>query len=236
MELKDRLKHARNIARMTQVQVCNSVGMTQASYSELERGLVKSSGKIVEIAKCLGVQADWLATGKGEMKAMQSNIRPDFYAASDWDDNTPIESDEYSVPFYRDFAFACGHGSALFADESETRRLRISRATIARIGSTPSQIFATVADGDSMSPTISDGNTIWVDTSKQNIKDGRIFAFEYGGLFMCKRLYRLPNDGLRVVSDNAVEYEEFIIDGDARIANEFKLIGWVWHWSVMESW
>lgn len=131
---------------------------------------------------------------------------------------------------------ACGHGTDSTAHDDEKRRLRMSRATIERIGSHHDRIFATLADGDSMTPTINDGDTIWVDMSKESIKDGKIFVFEYGGLYMCKRLYRLPNNGLRVVSDNADVYPEWQMTGEEREQNGFRLIGWVWHWSVMERW
>ncbi|WP_323842919.1 XRE family transcriptional regulator [Moraxella sp. Pampa] len=238
MELKDRLKYARKQTDLTQANVAKAVGITQASYSELERGLVKSSGKIVEIAKVLKVNPSWLATGEEEMNAsvLVTNISPNFEPVSDWDGSTPLDDDEVAVPFYKDFGVACGHGADGVALENEWRRLRMSRATIDRIGSHHDQIFATLADGDSMSPTINDGDTIWVDMSKETIKDGKIFVFEYGGLFMCKRLYRLPNNGLRVVSDNADTYPDWQITGEQREQNGFNLIGWVWHWSVMERW
>lgn len=120
---------------------------------------------------------------------------------------------------------------------NEWRKLRISRATIDKIGSHKDQVFATVAEGDSMAPIINDGDTIWIDESKQNIKDGKIFVFEYGGLYMCKRLFRLPNDGIRVVSENPdPQYDDWEITGEDRVKNNFRLIGWVWHWSVMERW
>lgn len=67
MELKDRLKSARKQRNKTQVEVAKAVGITQATYSELERGQVRSSGKIVEIAQFLDVNPHWLATGQGEM-------------------------------------------------------------------------------------------------------------------------------------------------------------------------
>lgn len=66
-ELKDRLKQSRKEKRLTQTEVANAVGITQATYSELERGLVKSSGKIVELANLFNVNPNWLATGEGEM-------------------------------------------------------------------------------------------------------------------------------------------------------------------------
>lgn len=69
MELKDRLKLSRKNAGFTQIQVSEAVKMAQATYSQLERGIVKSTSKIVEIAQILNVNPNWLATGQGEMTA-----------------------------------------------------------------------------------------------------------------------------------------------------------------------
>lgn len=240
MELKDRLKAARKAAKLTQAEVAEKVvDLTQSAYSQLESGRTKSTNAIFELANILQVSPKWLATGEGEMNAITlvANINPaNFEKTSDWDRSTPLDDNEVEVLFYKDFGVACGHGTDAVAYKNEWRRLRMSRATIDRIGSHHDKIFATLADGDSMSPTINDGDTIWVDMSKESIKDGKIFVFEYGGLYMCKRLYRLPNNGLKVVSDNEVDYPVFTITGEEREQNGFRLIGWVWHWSVMERW
>lgn len=237
--LAERLKYAREQLELTQQEVARRAGMSQPTYYKIESGKSKRTTYLNELATILKVNPHWLATGEGQMTAtpaLQANISPDFRPIDDWDSDTPLDGDEVAVPFYKDFAVACGYGSDGVAYEGEWRRLRMSRATIERIGSHKDQIFATLAEGDSMSPTINDGDTIWVDRSKEHIKDGKIFVFEYGGLFMCKRLYRLPNDGLRVVSDNADVYPDWTMTGQERQENNFRLIGWVWHWSVMERW
>lgn len=261
--LAERVKFAREKANLTQIEVSELVGMSQPSFQKIESGGTKRTTYIQELAQVLGVNPHWLATGQGDMNSIiiggdnansgsqntstqtttttnnyygVQNVSPNFEPISDWDSDTPLEADELEIPFYKDFGVACGHGSDGVAYQSEKRRLRISRATLKRIGSSRDKVFATLADGDSMSPTINDGATIWVDTSKDNIKDGKIFVFEYGGLFMCKRLYRLLHNGLRVVSDNDIDYPPFEITGEERNKNGFRLIGWVWHWSVMERW
>lgn len=234
--LAERLKYAREKLRLTQQEVANLAGMSQPTYYKIESGKTQRTTYLNELANILGVNPNWLAAGEGEMPALQPNISPNFQPIDDWDSTTPLDNDEVAVPFYKDFSVACGHGTDGVAYDDEWRRLRISRTTIKRIGSHKDQIFATLADGDSMSPTINDGDTIWVDMSKENIKDGKIFVFEYGRLFMCKRLYRLPNHGLRVVSDNSDAYPDWEITGQEREQNHFRLIGWVWHWSVMERW
>lgn len=68
MELKDRLKQARNYAGLTQKEIESRIkGLKQSSYSELERGESKSSTKLIELATLFQVDPVWLATGNGEM-------------------------------------------------------------------------------------------------------------------------------------------------------------------------
>lgn len=245
--LHDRIQQKLDETNLKQADIARATGKSTAAVTKWLSGQNEPKmDSLIKIAKLFNVSPQWLATGQGEMNANVANvsianiglqnINPNFEPVSDWDDTTPLEVDEFAIPFYKDFSVACGHGTDSTAHDDEKRRLRMSRATIERIGSHHDRIFATLADGDSMTPTINDGDTIWVDMSKESIKDGKIFVFEYGGLYMCKRLYRLPNNGLRIVSDNADVYPEWQMTGEEREQNGFRLIGWVWHWSVMERW
>jgi transcriptional regulator with XRE-family HTH domain len=64
-----RLRHARKVRGLTQVQLAKGSGVKQASISDLERGESKSfrGTTLVSIAQTLKVRPDWLATGKGQM-------------------------------------------------------------------------------------------------------------------------------------------------------------------------
>ena len=87
-----------------------------------------------------------------------------------------------------------------------------------------------------MSPTIKDGDTIHIDLGRKNIKDGKIFAICFGGLFYCKRLYNLPLGGVRIVSDNSTEFPEMHLNAQEIIDQQLEIIGWVWQISSLESW
>ncbi|NQD73470.1 XRE family transcriptional regulator [Pseudomonas sp. CM27] len=67
MELKDRLKHARRLKGLTQTELAERAGIAQASISEIERGLSRSSSHLVKIAQICGVDALWLAEGVGSI-------------------------------------------------------------------------------------------------------------------------------------------------------------------------
>lgn len=59
-------------------------------------------------------------------------------------------------------------------------------------------------DGDSMQPTILDGDIVLIDTSQKTInKQDRTWAVSYGDLGMIKRIRRLPDGDYHILSDNA---------------------------------
>lgn len=72
--LQGRLKSARAEAKLSQKALAKLGGMSQPTYSDLENGISKSTAKIVELAKALGVNAIWLATGEGERKGKSQII------------------------------------------------------------------------------------------------------------------------------------------------------------------
>lgn len=183
--------------------------------------------RLIKLAQALKTTSSWLLTG---------NQTPEFRQVEPWDSNTPLDDDEIEIPFFKDFSFACGGGSIGEAIANETRKLRMSKATLRNLSITKENAVAATAIGDSMSPTIKDGDTIHVDLGRKNIKDGKIFAICLGGLFYCKRLYNLPLGGVRIVSDNSTEFPEIQLNAQEVVDQQLEIIGWVWQISSLESW
>lgn len=50
---------------MTQKQLASASGLSQTTISDIERGRNDSSADIVPLARALGVNAEWLADGRG---------------------------------------------------------------------------------------------------------------------------------------------------------------------------
>ena len=183
--------------------------------------------RLIKLAQALKTTSSWLLTG---------NSSPEFAQVEPWDSNTPLDDDEIEIPFFKDFSFACGGGSISEAIANETRKLRMSKATLRNLSITKENAVAATAMGDSMSPTIKDGDTIHIDLGRKNIKDGKVFAICFGGLFYCKRLYNLPLGGVRIVSDNSTEFPEIHLNTQEIIDQQLEVIGWVWQISSLESW
>lgn len=161
---------------------------------------------------------------------------PNYTEVDDWDSHTPVDDDEVPIVFYKDFHLQCGDGLENLVESHERRRLRMSKSTLKRLSIEHTLAFAATAQDGSMSPTICNGDTVFVDSGRKNIKDGKTFAVEHGGLFRIKRLYKMPNGGVRIVSDNHLEYPEEILTAQDIIEQQFIILGWVFSIQRLESW
>lgn len=196
--------------------------------------------KMKLLTQCLGVPITWLDYGEGEMtkngEGEMTKNNDKLAPITEWDDSTPLDDDEAEIPFYKDIAFACGHGAVNDEVTHETRKLRMGKRTLSNLGVMSENAFAVTARDDSMMPYVQDGDTIYIDKGRKEIKDGRIFAIRFGELCLCKRLYRLPDGGVRIVSDNAAEFPEQVATKQQISDGEFEVIGWVWSVSRLERW
>ena len=76
MELKDRLKNTRTSRQMTQKNLSDAAGISQARLSAIELGKNKRPTCVTELATVLGVCPVWLQTG--EIIATNKEDRTDF--------------------------------------------------------------------------------------------------------------------------------------------------------------
>lgn len=225
-EFVQRLQQALDAKGISWSKAATSIGLSAQASSKWKKGQI-SKESLELLANLLGVSVDWLLTGSNNVQVQ---------TVDDWDSETPLESDEVEVVFFKDFKLACGSGSFNEALNTERRRLRLSRATLERRGIYKDQVFATTAKDDSMYPEIKDGDTVYIDQQRNYIKDGRIFAIEHGSLFRCKRLYALPNGGVRIVSDNKEEYDEEILTATQIQEQGFRILGWVFKVDRLNEW
>ena len=230
MEVADRIVIKMNEHNLSQADLIRGTGAGRATVSGWVNGTNKPSAKHLDaLVKTLHTTVGWLLTGA---KDVGQNVQ----VVKTWDANTPLDDDEVEIPYFEDFSFACGSGSVGEALESETGKLRISKSILRHLTIDKKNAVATRASGDSMNPTIKDGDTIHIDMGRKTIKDGKIFAICHGDLFYAKRLYNLPLGGVRIVSDNSAEFPEMRITAQEVIDQKFEIVGWIWQIASIESW
>ena len=231
-EIRDRIIQRMNELKLRQADLIQALGISKGTVSKWVSGVnTPSSSVLPDLAKVLQTTPDWLIKGGS---APVSNVV--FHPVESWDDNTPLDDDEVEIPFFKDFSFACGGGSMNEHIANEKRKLRMSKATLRSLIISKDNAVAATASGDSMSPTIKDGDTIHIDLGRKTIKDGKIFAVCIGGLFYCKRLYNLPFGGIRIVSDNSEEFPEIQLSAEQVKEQDFQIIGWIWQIASLERW
>lgn len=223
MELKDRLKRARKNAGLTQVELAERAGIKQASVSEIERGLTRTSGHLIKLAQICGVDPVWLADGTGTPEGNRpphASIAPSTIESNAvllgpldvWDDDTPLDDDEVYVPFLKEVELSAGAGITAI-EQSPKQKLRFGKATLRRQGVQPSDAVCVSVSGNSMEPVLPHGSTVGVDRGCTNITDGKMYALDHGGQLRVKTLYRLAGGGIRMRSFNRDEHpdEEYTI-------------------------
>jgi phage repressor protein C with HTH and peptisase S24 domain len=243
MELKDRLKRARKNAGLTQVELAERAGIKQASVSEIERGLTRTSGHLIKLAQICGVDPVWLSDGTGSPEGRYSPQADKATSTIEsnavllgpidvWDDDTPLDDDEVYVPFLKEVELSAGAGITA-VQQSHKQKLRFGKMTLRRQGVQPSEAVCVTVAGNSMEPVLPDGSTVGVDRGTTAITDGKMYALDHGGQLRVKTLYRLPGGGIRMRSFNRDEHPDEEYTPQEMLQKEIAVLGRVFWSSVL---
>lgn len=178
--LGQRLKFARIERGLTQVQLALASGVKQSDISKLERGDSTATTGLVKLAKALGCSAEWLDTGDG---AIWSTAPAQ---AIDLDDN-------HDFPAVRRVKFKLSAGASGFAvdyRDEDGAPIVFRRSWLEGKGLRAERLFAVSVANGSMEPGLYDGDTVVVNTAATTPKDGVVFAVNYEGEMVIKRLVR----------------------------------------------
>ena len=183
------------------------------TLSDLELGRSKSTTALHKIAQRLGLNPNWLETGKGPKHATHP---PED---RDWADITAYEQ-----------AVALGDGSVP-DDYAVTHKLKFKARSLQRKGLFANKLSVFYGRGDSMRPRINDGDALLFDTSDTTPRDGHIYIVKYDGGYFAKRLHQYGNQWF-LVSDNPDDpkwRKPVLVDFN----NGFEIIGrvrWIGSW------
>ncbi|MGL4588440.1 MAG: LexA family transcriptional regulator [Acinetobacter ursingii] len=206
----------------TQEETAKLIDESPQTITNWKRRGVSKAGALKAASK-FNVSANWILTGNGEKDSA------DITKVVEWDSSTPVDDDEVEVPFYKEVLVSCGSGSLAEIIGNETRKLRLSKATLRQYGVESSNAYALTAFGDSMTPIINNGATVYVDVGRTSIVDGKIYAINHGGLFKFKFLYRMPKGGVRIVSANKDEYPEEILTAEDIMDQDFCVVAYAFN-------
>lgn len=222
---------------MSQPDLAKKAKVGQSTISDLENDKKSTSAENMEaIAQALGTTSSYLLTGKQDLNRVNSTIEQIIEHTRDNSEIVHQINNLVKIKYYPNLPISCGFGSFGEVLEQDHEEITINQNSLKDRHIHQSMCVAFPASGNSMLPTIKDKDTVYVDLERTTVRDGKVFAICHGGLFKFKRLYSLPLGGVRIVSDNNIEFPEERLTAQEIIDQQFEIIGWAWSWQSMESW
>ena len=205
--LAQRLKVIMNEQGISQNALARMVGVTQPSIKKIIDGDTLEPKKILEIANALGVSVEWLKTGKGNA--------PDFSANMEEEEEG---KHQVRIEVLNVYASA-GNGEFLTGDlAGDIQAVEFESEYFYNLFQRASEKGLAIVNvkGDSMEPTLTSGDLLFVDTTLNCYQGDGLYVFSSGDSLYVKRLQRAGRR-LLVLSDNKL-YEKWEVDA----SNEYE--------------
>ncbi len=211
----DRIRLRYKELGITQTELADAAGIKQPSIHALLSGKSKESKKITQIAKVLKTTPEWLLTGIGDDDCVALPPNEDFTAIN-----------------FGKFRLEAGvNGFSIdYQDQDEMKPIFFRVDWLKEMGFKANKLIACKITGDSMQPRLYSGDSVVINTETVIPKDGVVFAVNYEGELVIKRMHR---DGgnwyLRSDNTDKSRYPDKLCAGDICI-----IIGQVVHRQSIE--
>ncbi len=220
MTVGERIAKLRTDLGLSQSELARRANVSQATIAKLEKGFTSGSSHLHRIARELGTTPQYLS---GETDDPSEGALPA---------PTPEQvAEQLGVVLVPELAlgYSMGGGS-VFTEFQQLGVVPFQKAWLrGRAGGKFSDLFVARGEGDSMEPTLRDGDIILIDTSQKEVnRQDAIWALSYGELGMIKRVRKLPNGGYQINSDNRSVSPIDAYDGEMQVIGRVIWIGrWV---------
>lgn len=184
----------------------------------------KKSDFAGEIAKALGVRLEWLQTGQGPMEGITQvhssviRVLPSAVTALGigtpiitWDKPEDLPEGEFVIVPRFDVHVSAGNGRVVCEEQNHEQGQAYRTDSIRNMRLSAKNLMTVYAKGESMEPSIYAGDALLVDRSQTAVQDRLVYVLRYGDEVRVKRLFRRPDGGLRIVSDNAAAFPEEVV-------------------------
>ena len=171
--LKERMKHV----GLTQEQLAEKVGISQAMIQKYVSGKSKKTTRILDIARALECSPEWIEHG-------DSGRTTQVVSAQD-NSESSISSSEIELLKVEG---SCGGGSCIDCEPLHTSKLIKEDSRFKKYKVRPKDTFAVYAKGDSMEMFIVDGDIVIFDKTKTKAHSGHIYLLRHPEGLKIKRL------------------------------------------------
>lgn len=217
---------------LTHGQLAFTLGVNEDRVTSLATGKVKKfhPDEVLALVEKLQVRREFLKTGAGDVfepsnRAPEINMPPMDWRPGDkpgLDESgnyrkpqsaTPLLADDFvTVPRY-DVEACAGHGAVIHSEQVVDHLAFRADWVRHALGVQQSDLALISVKGDSMEPTLSNGDLILLDMHQGKVEDNAIYALQHNGTLLVKRIQRRL-DGSVVVSSDNPRYESETIGAE----------------------
>ncbi len=209
-----RLKHVRKqlgdekgVGNLSQAKFARILDVHPSAISHVEAGDTRIQPDLAKvIEEKTGFRQAWLLTGESPERIEAPPPPKEWRAASDL-------SDLFSYVRKVKSLLSAGSGELVY-DEQTEGIYAFRTEWLAQKGFSPSYLRFAQVSGDSMLPTLEDGDFVLFDTSKCTPLDGKIMIVGIDNYLYIKRV-RVSPDGTFLVSDNKEVYGPWRVNDES---------------------
>ncbi|MFX3547673.1 S24 family peptidase [Ralstonia mannitolilytica] len=211
--LAHRICQAIDEAKLTAAEIAAECGVTPQAVNGWKRTGRIGKGHLPKLSEMTGKSLEWFLGSEDSPKPQLIGkgfpARP--IAVYDSLDELPPETTVLIT--HVDVALSAGNGRETWHVEKK-EPLPFQADYIRRLKASPKDLVAVKVRGDSMERGLFDDDTVVVDTADRRIPaSGGVFALVYAGEMLVKRLFKMPDGSIDIVSDNS-KYKSLVVPPD----------------------
>lgn len=172
-------------------------GVSDSTLRGYLKGNMPAADTALTIADTAGVNLEWLISGRGPKIATQPEIAIEGRSI----DLRGRTVSDFAFVQRLDVRASAGSG-AVAIHEDTVELLAFQNNWLKSRHIKPESARVLTAKGDSMEPTIRDGDILLVDTSINSVRDNAIYIVVYNGNVLVKRVNLKRDGSLVLISDN----------------------------------
>lgn len=191
-KLRDVLSSEKNVGKVYDKDIASALDITSVNFATMKKRNSVPFSNILDFCALKKISINWLLYGQDPSSLVDS-------------------TDRYWIKYFPTITVSAGGGS--FDGEEDFEKLDLPDFFVNIIGGEENlkNVEAINVTGDSMEPTLNNGNIIFIDKTKNDTSKDGIYAFvNENGLFV-KRIQKRVDGSLDIISDNK-EYPIQIVD------------------------
>ena len=205
-------------AGLSQSELARRIGISQSAIHKLASGTGQGSKHLHRIAKELGTTPEYLLGESDDRNPTVGDDRLSFHGVPPERSSDVVEIDHVEIGF--------GMGGSFIEETGEVEKRAFSRAWLREFTDAPPELLAWAkGDGDSMEPTIRDGEVVLIDRRfNQPGPDDKIWAVVVGDFGMIKRLRGRSDGTVEIHSDNPQVPMATAVDGELHVIGRVRAV------------